>query len=163
MKQYDKRTGTGSRTAYYKSYHDSRKLKRVWTNFNHRCNDIRDKNYHNYGGRGISVCKMWHQDNPNGFENFYKWAMANGYSEGLDLDRTNNSSGYKPSNARFVTHAENIRNSRVTKTNIEDVRKMRMIYSLGVTVRGLHKIWTNLTTHAIYAIVSGRTWKEVIV
>lgn len=46
------------------------------------------------------------------FTEFYKWAVKNGYKEGLELDRTNNNGNYEPSNCRWVTHTTNGRNRR---------------------------------------------------
>ncbi|HUT44500.1 MAG TPA: hypothetical protein VMW95_09200 [Desulfobacterales bacterium] len=72
-----------------------------------RCNLETDYHYPGYGGRGISVCKEWMK-----FEPFYKWAVANGYSEGLTIDRVNNNGNYEPSNCRWTTYKEQARNSR---------------------------------------------------
>ena len=43
------------------------------------------------------MCSEWHK-----FENFYSWAMNNGYEIGLTLDRKNNDDGYYPENCRWV-------------------------------------------------------------
>ena len=47
----------------------------------------------------ITVCDEWE----NSFENFYKWAMANGYSDELTLDRINTYGNYEPDNCRWAT------------------------------------------------------------
>lgn len=80
----------------------------VWHNLKVRCNNKKDANYHNYGGRGISVCDEWNDS----YEPFQKWALANGYKKGLDLDRINNNGNYEPSNCRFVTRTINSNNRR---------------------------------------------------
>lgn len=81
-----------------------------------RCNNPNNDHYKNYGGRGISVCEEW--DNAeNGFENFYKWAMENGYSDELTIDRKNVNGNYEPSNCRWATMAEQVRNQRIRSTN----------------------------------------------
>jgi hypothetical protein len=41
---------------------------------------------------------------------FVKWALANGYKSGLDIDRIDNTKGYGPDNCRFTTRRENCRN-----------------------------------------------------
>ncbi len=80
-----------------------------------RCRNIKNKNYHNYGGRGISVCNEWYV-----FTNFYNWAISN-YQKGLELDRENNNGNYEPENCRFVTDIVNSNNRRnnifITYTN----------------------------------------------
>lgn len=65
------------------------------------------KNYYahkRYYDRGIKVCDEWL--GKDGFYNFYEWAIDNGYSEDLTIDRINNDGNYEPSNCRWVTMKE---------------------------------------------------------
>lgn len=78
-----------------------------WENVKQRCNNPNHPSYPNYGGRGILMCGDW--DN---FEVFYTWAINNGYSDSLELDRINNDGNYEPTNCRFITHKENNYNKR---------------------------------------------------
>ena len=64
-----------------------------------RCHNPKADNYHRYGGRGIEVCRQWREEPAT----FYEWALANGYSDDLLLDREKNHLGYSPSNCRWVT------------------------------------------------------------
>jgi len=84
------------------------KLYGVWIGMKKRCQNKNEKCYKHYGGRGITVCKEWKTE----FIIFYKWALKNGYQEGLEIDRINNSGNYEPKNCHFVTHAENCQNRR---------------------------------------------------
>lgn len=84
---------------------------RLWININSRCYNKKDNNYHNYGGRGISVCREWRDNRAS----FFKWAIENGYIEGLQIDRIKNNKGYYPKNCRFVTNKVNSRNKRTNK------------------------------------------------
>lgn len=81
------------------------KIYKVWTSIKQRCRNPNAPFYARYGGRGISYCNEWEK-----FEPFYEWAEANGYEEGLTIDRIDNDGNYEPSNCRWVTHKENCQN-----------------------------------------------------
>lgn len=85
-------------------------LYNTWKTMIHRCENPKRVKFVDYGERGITVCEEWH--NP---QVFTEWALANGYSQGLQIDRINNNDGYNPNNCHFVTPKENSRNRRNTK------------------------------------------------
>ena len=58
------------------------------------------KYYKDYGGRGIKVCDEWLGE--NGYNNFKKWALENGYKKELSIDKINNDGNYSPDNCRWV-------------------------------------------------------------
>lgn len=72
-----------------------------------RCSNPRNKSYADYGGRGIVVCDEWMND----FEKFRDWSNEHGYSNGLSIDRMNNSKGYSPKNCRWTTREEQNNNT----------------------------------------------------
>lgn len=76
-----------------------------------RCYNPKHISYRNYGARGIKVCKAW-RNKTTGLDAFYSWALANGYKQGLELDREDNDENYKPDNCRFITCSSNNRNKR---------------------------------------------------
>lgn len=82
----------------------------VWVNMRQRCENEGYHHFHNYGGRGITVCAQW-RENARGFMG---WALWNGYAKGLQLDRIDNDGPYSPDNCRFVTASRNQRNRRDT-------------------------------------------------
>jgi hypothetical protein len=68
-----------------------------------RCLEPKNKDFKHYGGRGITVCERWRT-----YENFL--ADMGTKPAGMTLDRINNDGGYEPSNCRWVSHAEQMRN-----------------------------------------------------
>jgi hypothetical protein len=82
-------------------------LRTVHRNMLDRCYNSKNKRYKDYGGRGIKVCKEWGSLE---LENFVNWALANGYEQGLQIDRKNNDKDYYPKNCRFVTPTKNANN-----------------------------------------------------
>lgn len=79
----------------------------VWCAMRRRCSNPNVQEFHNYGGRGISVCQEWSE-----YPAFREWALSNGYAEGLEIDRENNGGNYEPGNCRWVTPTKNSRNKR---------------------------------------------------
>ena len=51
------------------------------------------------------MCDEWLGE--NGFSSFYKWALDNGYQEGLTIDRIDENGNYEPSNCQWITRSEN--------------------------------------------------------
>lgn len=82
------------------------KLYRVWCGMKERCYNEHHKSYKNYGLKGIKVCDRW----KNSFTEFYRWAIDNGYSEGLTIDRIDFNKDYCPDNCRWVTTKQQNRN-----------------------------------------------------
>lgn len=85
----------------------------IWMAMRGRCNVSSNVSYSLYGGRGIKVCEAW-----NDFQAFYNWAIKNGYSNSLTLDRIDPNGDYAPENCRWATYKEqenNRRNNRKVK------------------------------------------------
>lgn len=86
------------------------RLYRVWYNMVARCEMSESHDYDWYGGIGIRVCEEWHD-----FPVFREWALANGYTDNLTIDRVNCGGNYEPSNCRWVTYKEQSRNTNRTR------------------------------------------------
>lgn len=86
----------------------NKKLYWVYGAMLQRCYKKNCKQYYRYGGRGITVCKEWVENKLS----FYKWALEQGYKEGLTLDRIDNDKGYSPDNCRWVDYKVQGNNTR---------------------------------------------------
>jgi len=65
-----------------------------------RCYNPNCTGFHKWGGKGIQVCDEWLND----FQAFYNWAISNGYSDELTLDRIDADKDYEPDNCRWVSY-----------------------------------------------------------
>lgn len=89
-----------------------KRIHRIWKGMYNRCFNSNTYDFKYYGGRGITVCDEWRGD--DGFQNFYEWAMANGYRDELTIDRIDVNGNYSPNNCRWITQYEQTRNRRNT-------------------------------------------------
>jgi hypothetical protein len=89
-----------------------------WTNIKQRCENPKFPQYHNYGGRGIKVCKEWADD----FMVFYEH-VGNAPAPSSQVDRINNNGNYEPCNVRWT----------IPKLNARNKRTNRIIEHLGIT------------------------------
>lgn len=85
----------------------------IWRAMKQRCSSPRCKSYHNYGGRGITVCDRWPigENGMTGFECFVQ-DMGPKPSPEHSIDRIDNDGNYEPRNCRWATSSEQKRNQR---------------------------------------------------
>ena len=81
-----------------------------WDHMKQRCLNPKNSNYNYYGERGITICAEWRS-----FEKFKRWALKNGWKNGLTIDRIDPDGNYEPSNCRWTTQIVQNRNTRILK------------------------------------------------
>lgn len=95
------------------------RIYQTWADMKTRCLSSTNKRYHRYGGRGITVCEQWLE-----FAPFKDWALANGYTDELTIDRVNNDGNYCPENCEWITIQENLqRRNRYYEANKSNTTK----------------------------------------
>lgn len=106
-----------------------------WCNMKQRCYSHKHKSYADYGGRGIAVCKRWH--------NFVNFLADMGIKPvGMSLGRKNNDRGYGPSNCEWQTDEQqraNTRQSHVIEFDGEKLPLFVWAERLGLSQDTLHK------------------------
>lgn len=139
--QKEKAAANGKRTSKHGLSHDKNgrktRLFRIWGGIKTRCLNPNDKAYTKYGGRGITICPDWE----NSFKSFYDWALSNGYSDDLTIDRIDVNGNYEPSNCRWATakqQASNRTNNRLLTYNGETKTVSEFAKEYGLSQQCLH-------------------------
>lgn len=81
----------------------------TWNGMIDRCSRAKHPWFHRYGGRGIYVCERWMI-----YDNFLA-DMGRKPTPKHSLDRINNDGNYDPSNCRWTTQSNQIRNTSVNR------------------------------------------------
>lgn len=150
-----------------------KRLYSIWEGMKARCNNSKSIAYKRYGGRGIKICNEW-----TDYVNFKNWAIINGYTDILTIDRKNNDGNYCPENCRWVTKMINSSNGgkiggkiggkMVGKKNGEKLRKLTMqqateireLYKMkNTTYAKLSKLY-KITQACIHRIVKNKSYRR---
>ncbi|QWI41008.1 hypothetical protein [Bacillus mycoides] len=133
-----------------KTQQETRKrLRSILSGIKSRTCNPDNPSYHNYGGRGITICEEW----KNSIDSFVEWSLENGYKEGLSIDRINPNGNYEPSNCRWANAKQQARNLRNTH-RIEFKNKAYACSDVADTF-GLNKIIIdNEITYTVFSVTN---------
>lgn len=91
-------------------------LYKTWYAMMQRCYNEESDNFHLYGGRGIKVCKRWHD-----IRLFIEDMSPR--PEGLSLDRVDTNGNYEPSNCRWADWTEqNLNKNFYNENKLHNIR-----------------------------------------
>lgn len=132
-----------------------------------RCNNPKNKDYKNYGGRGVKCLFI----SANEFINYIINELKIDPRK-LWIDRIDNDGCYKPGNVRLVTMAESNKNKRKkysrygensasSKLTEKDIRMIIYMWRTGeFTQKEIAKIYEVYPGH-ISKIINRKTWKHI--
>jgi len=115
----------------------------IWKGMRKRCLNPTDKSFHNYGGRGISVCNRWSK-----YENFYS-DIGERPSNKHSIDRIDNNGNYEPNNCQWALKETQMNNMR---TNINLTYKHKTL-----TVRQWSKL-SKVSYHTFWQRLYRLNW-----
>lgn len=85
----------------------------IWCGMHSRCYNPNRRAYQHYGAKGIVVCQEWHD-----YLVFENWALTNGYTDKLTIERLDVTGDYEPSNCCWIG-----------KSQQSDNRSTSLVYS----------------------------------
>lgn len=100
-------SNSGSNNGRFSHGETQTRLHYIWRGILASCSQTTNRQFPNYGGRGIKVCQRWR----NSFTSF-KEDMGPRPSPNHSVDRIDNEKGYNPKNCRWATRQEQNQNTR---------------------------------------------------
>jgi hypothetical protein len=146
-----------SRSTQHRAESHREYLSSIWRGIRSRCQNSKDKNYHNYGGRGIKLSGGWEDK-----ENFIRdmWDSGLSYNSGLSVERTDVNGDYCPENCVTATQKEQCRNTRNTLYIQYDGKRVKvcdLADDLGINASTLRK-----RVHSYNPKIHGEDWKSYL-
>lgn len=126
----------------------------TWNQMMDRCYNVNNKDYPNYGGRGIVVSDEWAE-----FSTFLNDMGER--PQDKTLDRIDNSGNYCKDNCRWATREEQARNRSTTYLTLEIAAQIVLSHKGNRTYSEVAKLF-NTTRQQVRHICLGNAWKGAI-
>ena len=110
-----------------------------WVGMIQRCTNPNEPQWHDYGGRGITVHPEWRAS----FKAFFEHVGPKPTPKHT-LDRIDNERGYEPGNVRWATRREQLLNKRTTVYLEHDGRRLRAVEWAEITGLSIDVIRTRI-------------------
>ena len=94
---------------------NNKRIFKIYQGMIQRCYNPNNKNFKDYGGKGIGICEDW-LNNPKSFED---WAISHGYENDLTIDRIDSNKNYCPDNCQWITLEENSRRANANFIEVD--------------------------------------------
>ena len=94
---------------------NNKRIFKIYQGMIQRCYNPNNKNFTDYGGKGIGICEDW-LNNPKSFED---WAISNGYENDLTIDRIDSNKNYCPDNCQWIALEENSRRANANFIEVD--------------------------------------------
>ncbi len=140
----------------YKHGYKGTRLYNIWALIKQRCLNINNKDYSNYGGRGITISNEWLEFIP-----FRNWALRNGYQYNLTIDRINNEGNYEPNNCQWLSVEENAKKKRNNKLTLEIANEIRTLHNSGYYTQKELAYKFGVCYNNINFIIHNKIWKNI--
>lgn len=104
-----------------------------WSSMKTRCYVSTHRDYHYYGGMGVTVCERW----LHSFENFLEDMGER--PDKMTIDRIDANGNYEPNNCRWATHKQQMRNKR-NSLKMSEVEEIKASTNSGISLAKQFKV-----------------------
>ena len=120
-----------------------------------RCYNPKNPGYKSYGGIGVSMWEPWQKD----YKMFAQYCIENGWQDGMEIHRKNDSGNYEPGNIIFVTKREHKLLNKRTTANWEIVQKIHSLRNEGKKFREISDI-VGVSETVVTNVLTSLHWKD---
>lgn len=132
----------------------NKRIYHIYQGMIQRCYNPNDKDFDNYGGKGIKICDEWLK-NPVAFE---LWSLNHKYKDNLTIDRIDSNKDYCPENCQWITLGENSRraNANFIEVNGKTLSGTQWAKKLNLGCNTINKLIQKYSTDLVKEFIKRR-------